>query len=313
MILINDSMFNNIMYTGASEKYGVIINNKRYILKIGRRDDTSSINEHIVSTLINCLGLNAHNTMLAKYDYRPAVLCEDFTYTTGCALHEFKETKQSSVDTDISNKEYTYKDVIYLIDKHIKMSDKDKGIAIEKFWQMYICDAIFGNRDRHWGNWGFLNCNGSYKFAPIYDNGNSLFPNIYNELINEKDKYKILKDLVLTKPASLLKVEGKNRLYRSNYYRVFGDLRISKVLSKNVKNLRNSLSYQQLFIMVKTLLDNTFNELSVFDDKMFYYKLSDGVLYRFWLEIILLRYLVIIDRIDFDKAFNKVEGDLNVK
>lgn len=106
-------------------------------------------------------------------------IIKDFTSGTEISLHSYKDTKQSSEDTEIGDKEYTYEDVIYLIDKHLKMTPADKVEAKRQFWKMFICDAIIGNRDRHWGNWGYIKLNkpnGGYKFAPLYDNGAGLYP-----------------------------------------------------------------------------------------------------------------------------------------
>ena len=79
-----------------------------------------------------------------------SLIIKDFT-TKGSILRSYKSTSQSSEDTDITTKEYTYDDVLYLIGKHTKMSDKNKQKAKVRFWDMFIMDAILGNRDRHRG------------------------------------------------------------------------------------------------------------------------------------------------------------------
>lgn len=50
--------------------------------------------------------------------------------------------------------------------------------TIEKFWDMFVIDALIGNTDRHNGNWGFLLDleSGKVKFVPIYDCGSCLNP-----------------------------------------------------------------------------------------------------------------------------------------
>ena len=32
----------------------------------------------------------------------------------------------------------------------------DREVITERFWDMFIVDALIGNWDRHNGNWGFL-------------------------------------------------------------------------------------------------------------------------------------------------------------
>lgn len=60
-------------------------------------------------------------------------IIKDFT-TDKCKLRTFKDTRQTSEGTDLSNKTYSYRDVIHLIEKHTKMSEQDKQKMIVKFW-----------------------------------------------------------------------------------------------------------------------------------------------------------------------------------
>ena len=47
----------------------------------------------------------------------------------------------------------------------------------ERFWDMFIME-LNNNNDRHNGNWGIfvLESENKISLAPVYDNGNSLFP-----------------------------------------------------------------------------------------------------------------------------------------
>jgi hypothetical protein len=46
-----------------------------------------------------------------------------------------------------------------------------QGVA-ERFWDMFIVDALIGNSDRNYTNWGILlDSAGKYSLAPVYDNG----------------------------------------------------------------------------------------------------------------------------------------------
>ncbi len=45
--------------------------------------------------------------------------------------------------------------------------------TIDRFWDMFIVDALIGNFDRHGGNWGFIKKDNQYRIAPVYDNGSS--------------------------------------------------------------------------------------------------------------------------------------------
>ena len=50
--------------------------------------------------------------------------------------------------------------------------------TIDRFWDMFIVDALIGNFDRHGGNWGFIKKDNQYRIAPVYDNGSSLYPKL---------------------------------------------------------------------------------------------------------------------------------------
>ena len=54
----------------------------------------------------------------------------------------------------------------------------------ERFWDMFIIDALINNNDRNEGNWGLvLNKNtGDLRITPVYDNGAAF----YNKM--DKDK-----------------------------------------------------------------------------------------------------------------------------
>ena len=58
----------------------------------------------------------------------------------------------------------------------------------EKFWDMFIIDALIGNTNRDNGNWGFIldKENGPITFAPIYDCGSCL-----NPLLSDKELEKL--------------------------------------------------------------------------------------------------------------------------
>lgn len=72
-------------------------------------------------------------------------------------------------------------------------------ILISKFVEMIVFDAIVGNNDRHFYNWGVIHTIRKSKilpsFAPIYDSSRGLLWNhtddsIVNNFVNESDKFK---------------------------------------------------------------------------------------------------------------------------
>ena len=50
----------------------------------------------------------------------------------------------------------------------------------ERFWDMFIVDALIGNWDRHNGNWGVLydTVHDMVALAPVFDCGSCLYPQL---------------------------------------------------------------------------------------------------------------------------------------
>lgn len=297
IIQITDDMRNDIVYEGTTRKFGITIDNVNYMVKFSKDEDLSVLCEYIASNFINKLGFACQQVSLGFYKGELVDIVYDFASNSGKYLHSFKDTKQSSENTDIGDKEYTYDDVLYLIDKHIKLSAEDREKTKHQFWQMYICDAILGNRDRHWGNWGYLGEDGRIDYipAPIYDNGASLFPGIMNAIKNaQSDRKQFFYDRVFVFPASLFKVAGVDRTYRTNYYEIFSDLRMNKIFAEEVQGIKDRLDYKE----VLGIINNVVNSIEVEVD-------SD--IKKFWIEIVTLRYMCIVQRKDYDKAFDEIE------
>lgn len=92
-------------------------------------------------------------------------------------------------------------------------------------------------------------------------------------------------------PASLLmrynRKEG--RVMRTNYKEVLSDVRFNKILAYERKQLIEKIG---LTGVVNAIFDATNIDI-------------DKSLIRFYRLIVILRYLVIVERYDFDKAYNK--------
>lgn len=302
MIVIKDDMRNNKQYNGNTYKFGITVNNTDFIIKYPKGDDMSVFCEYIASKFINKLGIPCHEVLLGIHDNRVVDVIKDFTSGTDLSLHSFKSTKQSSEDTDMTFKEYTYEDVLYLIDKHLKMSDSDKKMAKIQFWDMFIVDAILGNRDRHWGNWGYLAKDGRYKIAPLYDNGASLYPNVNNVILDYVDinkRYQFIYDRVYTFPASLFRIRRPDRSYRSIYSKMFKDLRINKAFASRVKNITNNYEYIDIYNIIKKIVWGIPTEA------------LDTVYKRFYIHVVAMRYMCIVKRLDFKKSYSITERLLN--
>ena len=302
MIIITDDMRNNLEYDGRTPKFGVTINKNKYIVKTMKNGSSSVYSEYVASNFISKIGYDAHMVKLGYYNgivgYREydglVNVIKDFSndrYT----LHSFKDLGESSVDTSLNKKVYAYKEVEKIIKSIVKSDNNIKEIMLRRFWQMYICDAILGNRDRHWGNWGFLKDNIEHKLlpAPIYDNGACLFPDVLNNLYQLNiDTYNFLYDRTIKFPASLLKAyRSDEKVYkRTNYKTVFSDLRISKVLVDERNKLISRIGGEGVFNAIIEVTSD--NDIPI-------------ELVNFYRMIVMCRYYCIVERMDFDIAYRK--------
>lgn len=134
-----------------------------------------------------------------------------------------------------------------------------------------------------------------YRFAPLYDNGAGLFPGVnkvLNQYVDATTRKKFLYDRVFIFPASLFKIRKPDRSYRSNYAEMFKDLRINKVFAQRVSILKKNTSAQQIV----NLMNHVCSTVSLALE----YK-------RFYTEIITLRYMCIVLRLDFEQSYLWIE------
>jgi hypothetical protein len=173
-------------FHGSEKKTTILYNGEIYMLKYPdpvRSDKfrenlsykNNQFSEYIGSRIFKSCGFNAQDTLLGYYTdsndkEKTVVACKDFTQD-GSILYEFAKIANQSL-LDKSMKNVSIEDVYAIVEENSMIFDK--GEVITKFWDMFVVDALIGNRDRHFGNWGFLEKNGELSFAPIYDCGSSL-------------------------------------------------------------------------------------------------------------------------------------------
>lgn len=291
---------NGKTYNGTTKKYGVTIDGVDHIVKFRKEgdDDTSVYCEYVASALFRGIGVPCHEVSLATCGGDVVDLIRDFTSGLDVSLHSYKDTKQSSEDTDIGSKEYTYEDILYLIDRHLKMTEDAKEEAKGRFWDMFICDAIAGNRDRHWGNWGYLSTGQGYVAAPLYDNGACFFPGVsgvLNQYMDRETRRQFLYDRVYVFPASLFRIRKTDRSYRSNYANMFSDLSADSLFEERVVRIRKQVSSRDIFEKMWKICETV--------------PLPAGHR-RFYIEIATLRYMCIVLRMDFGKSYGMLEEAL---
>lgn len=214
---------NNRINTGAEEKFGITIDNEHFIIKFRKNSEAGLLNnhisEHLGSSIFNILGERAQITSLGTYKGREIVLCKDFN-SEDEVFTPFNGVGESSLERDKEVYTYSYEDIIMMLNENKKNTKVSE--TIEKFWNMYIVDALIGNFDRHGANWGFIKKKGVYEFAPVFDNGSSLFPRrntdaLMKEAMENTEK---IQEITFKYPTSQIKL--KNR--KSSYFDVISSL-----------------------------------------------------------------------------------------
>ena len=174
----------------AGRKLGVLIEGDSWIAKYphpSRRDagrhppiyPTSPVAEWLGSHIYQSCGIDAHETMLAWHGGQVVCACRDFT-GNDMRLVEFDKIKTTLSD-DQGGFEGSPSDgaVLYLSDvlstiELVPELSIVQGVR-ERFWDMFVIDALIKNPDRNNGNWGLLTGPDGLRLAPVYDNGSSLF------------------------------------------------------------------------------------------------------------------------------------------
>lgn len=213
-------------YNGANgKKIAVNYNGETWILKfppnVNERPNEQSysnscLSEHIGSTIFRILGVPAQETLLGTHtNGRTKIVCacKDFT-SPGIRLFDFCSIKNTVLDGESGGTGTELADVLQTIDQQTFV---DPTIVLERFWQMFVVDALLGNFDRHNGNWGFLvnETTGASTLAPVFDCGSCLLPQADDSIMTRcMEDENEMNARIFTFPSSMLKINGK----KINYY-----------------------------------------------------------------------------------------------
>mgnify|MGYP005770850255 FL=1 len=214
-------------YAGANgSKISVVYENELYMLKfppIPTRNKEMSYSNSCISEYIGChifqsAGIPVQETLLGTYTSQDkakvVVACKDFT-RPGIVLQDFASVKNQVIDSRRNGYGTELKDLLYAFENQNVIDSK---ILTERFWDMFVVDALIGNWDRHNGNWGFLydTVNDSLTLAPVYDCGSSLYPQADDVLMEEiLSNPQDLNYRIYEIPTSAITINGK----RINYFR----------------------------------------------------------------------------------------------
>lgn len=135
----------------------------------------STISEYIGSNIYKIIGIPVQETILGKYKVngkeKIVVACKDFT-TPGTIIQDFASLKNTMINSNENGYGTELNTILETIDIQRAV---DQLELKNRFWNMFIVDALIGNMDRHNGNWGFLynTLTDDVTIAPVYDCGSS--------------------------------------------------------------------------------------------------------------------------------------------
>jgi len=174
-------------FLGSESKITVIYDGEIYMLKfpdpiVNRKSKDvlrykyNQYSEHIGSSIFKSCGFFTQETALGYFNDilgkdNVVVACKDFTQN-GDTLYEFAKIA-NSITSSYDKLASTIENVYHIINNSVMLKDKEN--ILNGFWDMFVIDALIGNDDRHFNNWGVLERkDGDVVFAPIYDCGSSL-------------------------------------------------------------------------------------------------------------------------------------------
>lgn len=208
-----------VMFSGAEKKFEIKIDGHRYIVKFQKNSEVgltyNHVSEYLGSHIFQSIGIPVQETFLGTYDGKNVVVMKNFLEPED-TLVAFNGVGESSLERDKELYQYTYEDITAMLMENMKSTNVAE--TVDRFWDMFIVDALIGNFDRHGGNWGFIKRNNQYRIAPVYDNGSSLYPKLNTDegieqvLASEEE----IDQRIYRFPTSHIKI--KNR--KSSYFEV---------------------------------------------------------------------------------------------
>jgi hypothetical protein len=215
----------NKAYAGANgNKISVIYEGEQYMLKfpsvpkqnLNMSYSNSCFSEYLGCRIYEIIGVPVQKTLLGTFKVKGkekiVVACGDFTQP-GVVLQDFASLKNQMIDSERNGYGTELSDITRTFEEQTAI---DQKAISERFWDMFIVDALIGNWDRHNGNWGFLynTITDEIELSPVYDCGSSLYPQADDrimEAVLADDKEREFR--ILEIPTSAIMVEGKKIKY----------------------------------------------------------------------------------------------------
>lgn len=241
----------NVFYSGAERKNQITINGNRYIIKYQKNSEIgliyNHVSEYLGSHIFELLGIPVQDTQLGTYAGENVVIVRNFC-EEGEVLMHFNDIGESSLEEDKELFQYSYDDIQKMLEENRKLTRVQE--TIERFWDMFIVDALNGNFDRHGGNWGFIKKDNKYSMAPVYDNGSSMYPRINTderilEILNNQEE---IDRRIYQFPTSHIKLNGR----KSSYYEVINSLQFEEC-NKALKKIVPKIDFDKIDKLIDSI------------------------------------------------------------
>ncbi|MBQ3028230.1 MAG: HipA domain-containing protein [Lachnospiraceae bacterium] len=214
----------DVFLAGAEQKCEIQIDGFRYIMKYQKNSEIgllyNHISEYLGSHVFALLDIPVQETFLGTYQGQNVVLMKHFCLP-GERLVPFNDVGESTLEQDKELYQYSYEDIEQMLRDNTKSVNTIE--TVQRFWDMFIVDALNGNFDRHGGNWGFIRKENHYRIAPVYDNGSCMYPRLntdraLSEVLNSAEE---IERRIYSFPTSHIKLDGR----KSSYYDIIHSLR----------------------------------------------------------------------------------------
>ena len=241
----------NAVFSGAEKKHEILISGQKYIVKFQKNSEVgltmSHVCEYIGSHIFQLLGIDAQQTFLGTCEGRNVVVMKNFLDKNEVFV-AFNGIGESTLEREKELYQYSYMDICAMLEENTKLTNVQE--TVERFWEMFIVDALIGNFDRHGSNWGFIKKENKYRMAPVFDNGSCLYPRINNEqkihdILN--DESEILKRIYQF-PRSHIKVKGR----KSSYFEVINSLQFEQC-NKALKRIVPKVHLEDFYDLIDSV------------------------------------------------------------
>lgn len=170
------------VYGGAdAQKLGLRTHGENWMFKFPSAKSRACV-EVFGSEVYDLLGFPVQETHLARYDASNGVICKDFC-RKGDVLQPFESYMTTFLPKRLAGWRAMLSEggsmkletTLVIFREHPAFRRWPE--VRERFWDMFLIDALIGNNGRLPSDWGILqSSDGALKLAPVYDNGAALSP-----------------------------------------------------------------------------------------------------------------------------------------